>query len=82
MSIRVKLDEEVVIHIVYRSPNSSKQNDDALCNWVRGMKGNRLILGDFNLPGIEWEVGRTDAKGREFYRACCDTFLEQMVDSH
>ena len=79
VSIRVKLDEEIVIHVVYRSPNSSKQNDDALCSWVRGMKGSRLVLGDFNLPGIEWEAGRADAKGREFYRACCDTFLEQLV---
>lgn len=32
-----------------------------------------------NYPGIDWEAGRSDTKGRAFHNACSDTFLEQQV---
>ena len=37
------------------------------------------IIGDFNFPGIEWENGRADAKGREFLNVAMDVFLDQYV---
>ena len=81
VSVRVKVDKrtEMAIHCVYRSPNSTRQNDEALCRWIGALEGKRMIIGDFNLPGIKWEEGKSDAKGREFYRTCNDTFLEQHV---
>ena len=81
VSVRVKWEKQVEMsmHCVYRSPNSSRQNDEALCKWIGSLEGNRMIIGDFNLPGILWEEGRSDAKGRGFFQACNDTFLEQQV---
>ena len=79
INLRIDAKEEMAMHVVYRSPNSSKENDEALCKWIRELKGNRMLIGDFNYPGIDWEAGRSDAKGRAFYNVCSDTFLEQQV---
>ena len=80
VSLRIKLDkEELSFHVVYRSPNSSRMNDEALGRWIRELKGKTIIFGDFNYPGINWEAGKSDAKGRDFYNACADTFLDQQV---
>ena len=80
-SVSVKLDKtaEFALHVVYRSPNSSRQNDEDLCRWVESLKGENLIIGDLNFPGIQWEAGRTYARGRLFHQACSNMFLEQLV---
>ena len=43
------------------------------------MKGNYIMVGDFNLPGIDWDRGVSDSKGRQFYEECREKFLEQHV---
>ena len=43
---------EIRIHTVYRSPNSTRDNDDKLCELVRGMTGMNILIGDFNFPDI------------------------------
>ena len=30
--------EDVRLHVIYRSPNSARSNDDDLCEWVRNMR--------------------------------------------
>ena len=47
------LDKNVRLHVVYRSPNSSKSNDDALAKWVKEMHGQNVLIGDFNFPDID-----------------------------
>ena len=81
VSIKVKLEAktEMTMHCIYRSPNSTRQNDEALCRWIGTLEANRMLIGDFNLPGIKWEEGKADARGRQFYQACNDAFLEQHV---
>lgn len=72
--------QELGIHIIYRSPNSSSDNDASLCDMIRALKGSYILIGDFNFPGIRWETGRTDAKSRAFYEVIEDCFLSQHVD--
>ena len=81
VSVNVKLDKtaEFALHVVYRSLNSSRQNDEDLCRWVESLKGENLIIDDLNFPGIQWEAGRTDARERLFHQACSNMFLEQLV---
>ena len=62
------------IGIVYRSPNSDIENDTKLCQWIRSMRGENVIIGDFNFPGVRWESGCCDSRGRLFYDACSDVF--------
>ena len=81
ISIRVKRKtNDLNIHVVYRSPNSQLVNDALLCEWVRTRKGKALLIGDFNYPGIDWRNGSSCARGRQFYEACEDAFLQQHVD--
>ena len=68
------------ISIVYRSPNSDLENDAKLCQWIRSMKGENVIIGDFNFPGVRWDSGCCDSRGRPFYEACSDVFLTQHVE--
>ena len=51
--------EDILLHCVYRSPNSSRENDAKLCKWVNEMRGNNIMIGDFNFPDIDWETGST-----------------------
>ena len=48
--------------LVYRSPGSSSAEVGALAallEWVSRASGGRfLVLGDFNLPGVDWAAGR------------------------
>ena len=82
-SVGVKLKgngRELGIYVVYRSPNSSRENDDALCALVRQLKGRFVLVGDFNFPGIRWSTGGSDAKGRLFYETVEDRHMTQHVE--
>ena len=68
------------IHVIYRSPNSSSNNDASLCELVKGIRDTDVLIGDFNFPGIQWATGRTEAKSRAFYEEMEDNFLIQHVD--
>ena len=37
------------------------------------------FIGDLNYTGINWRKGTSDLKGRPFYDACSDNFIEQYV---
>ena len=71
--------EDVKIHVVYRSPNSRRENDEELCNWVKGMSGSNVFVGDFNFPDIDWGNGTSGSRGCGFYEATEEVFLEQFV---
>ena len=71
---------DVSIHVIYRSPNSNANNDAALCNYVKNIQGINILIGDFNFPDIEWTSGVTGSKGRNFYEATSEAFLEQHID--
>ena len=66
---------------VYRSPNSTRLNDDELCKWVAKMNGLYVMIGDFNLPDIRWQTGCSGAKGRRFLETMKDKFLSQHVET-
>ena len=71
--------EEVKLHVINRSPNSRKDNDDGLCAMIKEMRGTNVLTGDFNFPGIDWVSGVTNEKGRGFYEAINEQFMEQYV---
>jgi hypothetical protein len=51
---RIKI-KHVTVIAVYRSPNTSSEHDTILVNYLYTIPDNCLILGDFNLPKINWE---------------------------
>ena len=58
VTIRIKCGrEDVKIHVIYRSPNSKRENDNSLNEWIKKMRGVNIIIGDLNYPDIDWEAG-------------------------
>ena len=44
--------------LIYRSPGSTPENNEELCNFIRQTatlrNDNLLLVGDFNLPSVNW----------------------------
>ena len=71
---------ELGIFVVYRSPNSSRENDEALCSLMKELRDQFVVVGDFNFPGIRWASGGSDAKGRAFFETLEDGHMSQHVE--
>ena len=71
---------EVLLHLVYRSPNSSRENDALLIQYVSELRGRNVLIGDFNYPDIRWTEGTAGARGRPFLEVVTDKFMEQHVN--
>ena len=73
-------DGKCTIYLVYRPPSSSAENGDWLAEMMRTCPANCMLIGDFNLPGINWEELTADSrKGAQFLDACTERGLEQLV---
>ena len=71
---------DVNLHLIYRSPNSSADNDAALYKYIREMQGTNILIGDLNFPDIDWANGTAGSRGRKFHEATTEAFLEQHVE--
>jgi hypothetical protein len=40
---------------MYRSPNSAPETMEKLTEYVRKVEEDSIVMGDFNLPGINWK---------------------------
>ena len=67
-------------YLIYRPPSSGQENFDLLCELVDNAEKNSIMVGDFNLPNIDWSSG--EARGREakFVTVLQDNYMEQLVD--
>ena len=88
VEIKMKNKEKLIIGGVYRSPNSSGQQNDKLWETLLNMsdtyKDNLLIMGDFNCGGINWIDVMTnehnmDALNNKLIEVLRDCFLEQVI---
>ena len=74
-------DNDLNVHLVYRPPSSNQTNNDLLLEVLKSVDKNSIIIGDFNLPKIDWktETGN-DQKSRSFLEAIDEAELTQLVD--
>ena len=86
--IKIKLIDktELLVCVVYRSPNSSDDNNKLMFDLLRYInkfnKDKFIIIGDFNFPGIDWDHWITRNKNKlelEFINLLQDNFLIQHV---
>ena len=42
------------IILAYRPPNSGRENTEELCKLMEDWSGDGILVGDINLPGIDW----------------------------
>ena len=53
---------------------------EALAELIRSVERNSVLIGDFNLPEIDWEAGTARGSARNVMEAAEDKLLEQLVD--
>jgi Reverse transcriptase (RNA-dependent DNA polymerase)/Endonuclease-reverse transcriptase len=65
--------------LIYRPPSSNAANFSSLVQLMENTKPNTILIGDFNMPGINWEEERAVGQGRILLDATTALGLEQMV---
>jgi hypothetical protein len=63
--------------VIYRPPNSGAENIAELCKIIENAARDSIILGDFNLPEIDWVDEQSGGRGRPVLEAVINN---QMVD--
>ena len=71
--------EPLTIILVYRPPGAGYENTRNLCNILKNLERNTIIVGDFNFPDINWSEMKSGARGRLVLEAANEENLEQMV---
>ena len=74
------LDRNITLHAVYRSPNSSQENNRKINEFVQRVGDNAIVIGDFNYPSINWELMTGQGTATDFLEAVKDSYLTQHVD--
>jgi hypothetical protein len=69
----------VHIILIYRPPNSGKNNLDLLCELIENSQENTILVGDFNLPEIDWARKTSGNRGKKFLEATINANFEQLV---
>ena len=86
-TVKISGTETMIIGVVYRSPNSSEQQNRSLESNIRsaadGVFHYFLLMGDFNFPEINWNSFRVNAAdnhpAESFLNCIQDLFLHQHV---
>ena len=71
---------KITVGVIYRSPSISKEDDEKLHQVIADIsRGNCIIMGDFNYPGINWNYLESAADSEAFLLLMQDCFLTQHV---
>ena len=83
-SVSNSKENSIRIGVFYRPPNQQTgiEYDKLMINEINSAcNSNTLILGDFNLPTINWDTHEVNnEEGRLFMECCQDNFLTQFVE--
>jgi len=71
--------EDITLILAYRPPSSGHENTAELCDILRKLDNNTILIGDINLPGINWMEERADSRGRVLLETVVEEDLHQMV---
>jgi hypothetical protein len=66
--------------LIYRPPNSGRNNLDELCSLIDEARDNTILIGDFNLPEINWRDNAAGNRGRPVLNAALENNFEQLVN--
>jgi len=85
-SIWLEIEGNNIIGCIYRSPNSTDENNHKINEMIKNLgalKQNLLVMGDFNYPEVIWKdpeaVHATERKADAFLQSTYDAFLIQHV---
>jgi hypothetical protein len=72
------------IFLLYRPPNQAVDVDDRILREISDCctNNNVIIIGDFNAPGIDWEIAHTDMPDFSFQCKLITTTLDNFLKQH
>ena len=71
---------DLTIYLVYRSPNAAQDSYTKLSDLIRKAERNSIIIGDLNLPEVDWASGTARGRGGLILEAAAESLMEQLVD--
>jgi len=71
--------DDLEILLIYRPPKPDQKNIVELTKLVSETGRNTIIIGDLNLPGVDWEHGECGNFERELVQTLEDGMFEQLV---
>jgi Reverse transcriptase (RNA-dependent DNA polymerase)/Endonuclease-reverse transcriptase len=71
---------DLTCFLIYRPPNGTVENMTKLAELIRTADKNTIFIGDFNLPGVDWNTGASRGAERLIVEAAQDMFCEQLVE--
>jgi Reverse transcriptase (RNA-dependent DNA polymerase)/Endonuclease-reverse transcriptase len=72
--------QETTVFLVYRPPRQTADVLQRLESFIDTIGERTILIGDFNVPDIDWQEGAAgSAATRRILEKCDDKFLEQMV---
>ena len=73
--------KKIILGAIYRSPKLSRADSRYLWEEIRKATDNNpsIVVGDFNLPRIDWDNQIGDAESEEFLDVVQDNFLHQYI---
>ena len=75
-----RADNPLTVTLVYRSPNSTRENNLELAKILENCEDNALFIGDFNLPSFDTPTVLCPAKCRPILDAAQSAFLVNVVN--
>ena len=72
--------ESLSLILVYRPPGSGHDNIEELCDIMRNLDNQSIVIGDVNLPETNWPDLTSAARGRPVLRTAIEESLEQLVN--
>ena len=86
LNLKINNSERLLLGCMYRSPNSNTENNKKLLELLNNINyasySNVVIVGDFNMPEINWEAPilmNVQGFSMEFIKTMNDNFLQQLV---
>jgi hypothetical protein len=72
--------KDVVMYLLYRPPSARPDSISEIASVISATGKKSIIIGDFNVPHIDWRLGEARGRASEILSAVEDTMMEQLVD--
>jgi len=70
---------DVIVYLIYRPPSGGQTSLDNLTELVQKAEKNSILIGDFNLPEVDWSTWTTAHRSRALLDAAEECGMEQLV---
>jgi hypothetical protein len=71
---------DMIFYLLYRPPSAGPDSISEIAAVVSGAGKNSVIIGDFNVPDIDWMGGVARGRASELLEAVEEKMMEQLVD--